>query len=219
MKTMKFVILIILISVLAFASGCINNGYFFNFRTEDDFARGDGTWETQNSNYEFGSAGLLSSECWAAAPHFYDGDFTVTWKFSLDVVDSTTETLEIFLSSKAGWSGADWYGGIAFWSMGTPSAVYSIYYNPGGDLTYPDFEISYDGILDETGLNEVQIIKAGSWLSFKINGISIGDGFAITGYDFDMFCPNVWCYQNMTDRSILFRSIEVQFSGGQYLRL
>jgi len=219
MKTMRLIIPIALMLMLAFISGCINKGYFFNFRTEDDFVRDDGTWETQNSNYELRSDGLLISECWAAAPHFYDGDFTVTWKFSLNVVGGIAETLELFLTSKVSWEGADWYGGIVFRNMGTPSAGYSTYYNPGEGLVFPDLDLSYDGILDETGLNEVQLIKVGSWLTFKINGTSVGDGFAITGYDFDMLCPNTWCYQNMADHSILLRSVEVTFSGGQYLRL
>lgn len=104
MRLARFISICCLAASLLLFSGCAGKSYFFDFTAEPDLARADGIWTTTSSNYSLEEEdGLILKNAGASSPHFYNGDFTVTWVFELGYSGLYHRSMFFYLGSEVGY--------------------------------------------------------------------------------------------------------------------
>lgn len=221
MKTLRCISAIALIIALALLIGC-SKSYFFNFTTESDLERYDGTFYTfsnPDGTIFFFEDGLFVQNSWVGVPHLYSGNFTVTIMFELDATQADPGQVAFHFSTQHGLWGADWTGGIDLNGLGgTPYGYYYVYYDPdySGNV-YVETSMPIVAPVHLDGLNEMEIVKQGLHLDFILNGFTIGSGLNIIGSSTDFFCPHFYACQNPGMTTVYFESIRVDYEADRLL--
>jgi hypothetical protein len=217
MKNLRMLAVVAVLVFLALSAGC-DKSYFFNFKTETDLIREDGTWVTYDTNYELSSDGLFMENCWAAVPHVYTGNLTAIVSFSLNATASSDIYMEAYLSETAGFMGSAGCAGIRFIDLGSPTANYVIWnYNDSDGYNQIYSNISpIPGIVND-GINELRIIKVGDALTFKLNGVTIVSNVVPPLYESDLSGLTVMSQQDASRKDMYYRSVKIIYSGEQTL--
>ncbi|MBP7111095.1 MAG: hypothetical protein KBB09_05980 [Firmicutes bacterium] len=217
-------IFFVVISMILLLSGCAAKSYLFDFTVEPDLARNDGIWTTASANFELTpSKGLILKGIWAAAPHYYDGDFNVEHVFELKENDTYHRGLYLVISSDVHTGDAEWYGGLRIMDEPYTSGDFHITYIQGqysiATLIPITTSVPVSQILVYPGENTVNLQKTGNLLSIKLNGVKLGTGLEISGYNLDWFCPVIATYyETMAPWDlVIYKSMEVLFKGRQVL--
>lgn len=220
MKLARLFALCFLSASLVLFSGCMSKTYFFDFTTEPDLSRADGTWETGSPEYIIDENGLVLKNNDATGPHYYNGDFEVTWKFELDQDLTHNRTIYLFLASETGFPpspGTEWFGGLSITDDQYPEGDFHFYFVCNGTTTAIPLLGPVSDILNCPGLNTLVIRKNGNILRFIMNDEEIGPEFNITDYYKDWFCPQVVTYYDQLAPwdTIEYKSFEVKYKGEQ----
>lgn len=211
-------ILFAVISISLLLSGCAAKSYWFDFTDEPDLARNDGVWTTQSTNYELiPSTGLILKGIWAAAPHFYNGDFKVEYVFEIKTDDTYYRIIYSLLSSDVDINEADWWGGLCITDFMYNIGDFHLSYVQKGSFYPIATQLPVSQILVYPGQNSVTIEKTGDLFSIELNGVELETGLEVSGYSLDWFCPVIISgYEPMAPWDlIVFKSLEVLYKGEQ----
>lgn len=223
MKLARLVTICFLAASLALFSGCLSKSYFFDFTEEPDLSRADGTWTTGSASYSLDEEdGLILKNIGAAAPHFYNGDFKVTWVFELGDTDTYHRSMYFYLGSEIGYPlppDTDWYGGIAMADAQYSVGDYHFIYICNGFSTNITLSKPVDEIVVSPGLNTMVISKTGDTLSFSLNSVELGPDFTIEDYNQDWYCPQMLTFYEPASpwNLVVYKDFEVKYKGNQIL--
>ena len=216
MRKRSLFIFLLFLSIALILSGCNEKSYFFDFSIEPDLARSDGTWTTQSSNYEIvPSSGLALKGIWAAAPHFYNGDFEVRYEFEIKTNDSYRRQINLLLSSGVDFNWADWWGGLCVADIGYNPGDFRLYFWDTGSLYPIGLPGPVEDVLVYPGENIAVLKKRGDVVAVTLNGTALNYERTITGYNLDWFCPVICTYyEAMAPWDIvIYKSLEVVYKG------
>jgi len=213
MRFKPFLIGIISIAIITSLSGCKPKVWVYDFALESSLIRGDEEWHPNSDNYSF-SSGLILDDAGVVAPHYYNGDFSVTLDFKLDTSPSDTAYIEFLLLSYAG--GMEWEGGILIPDAGSAtSTLYLFMYTPSTGSQYPG-SVPIAALLYEIGDNTIKIDKVGDLLKFSVNGTLIASCLLIVGYERDSLYPYFGCFYVEADECV-FKTVTIEYKGDQVL--
>jgi len=206
MKSLRWMLLVVVALSLVSLSGCLNKSYFFNFTREPDLERADGDWiEHTDGEYELSSDGLELWNNMVSAPLGFKGDIAVIVRFELNVNSDSNADLEILIA--AGIDDNDPCMGIDIYRLGSEDEYYSIF--KFGVSLYG--HISPIPVLNRNGMNEFRLMKTGDMLEFRLNGVTLMDDVPIIDYCFDVFSPHLYCWQVHDSDALYIKSIRVNY--------
>jgi len=215
MRYLRILMMAALVLALSLAAGCGEKIYLFDFTTETDLSREDGTWTAGGMDYVLSPDGIALQNAWVAAPHLYNGDFTVSFKFQLLEDISYNRTAAFILASGTNFLLAEWSGMIVISDDQHDPGDFQLSQIKDGYTTVITPSRPVDDILEYPGLNTMEIKKRGDLLTFKLNGIALGDGILIEGYYLDWLCPQMTTFYEIGSDmdNVVFKSVEVRYKG------
>lgn len=218
MKRIRFAMLVILPLCLLVIQGCTPKSYTYIFTEELDLNRIDGNWYANNEDYLIGRLGLALHNCRVSAPHYYTGDFDVTVTYKANSEAISKNSLSVSLSTNRERAGADWFGVISIYRANADDAFIESGYNDSdtGFVSIDDSLLLGD-MANPDGINVLKLIKKGSTLKFELNGNKIGSIMEIIGNSTDFYIPQLYSGGYDGEVPLIIKSIEVKYSGDQFL--
>lgn len=201
--------------IIVFLSGCAPKAWIYDFPYENSLVRGDEAWRPYQGNYYFND-GLVLNEEVMGAPHYYDGDFTVSVDFDLNVSTTDLGYFEVFLSTSKDIDDADWYGGVFIPKAGSTASSMTLFYWPRSSWIHEIAEVPVDLLLNNNGANNITLDKKGDFLKYSVNGTPIAVGMLILECDSDMFCPFIGCFSANPENTV-FKTVKIEYQGDQVL--
>lgn len=187
MKSFRLVILVAIIALAVFGSGCQLKVWRYDFKSIgadlDDWYHNYGT-------YRLDASGLCLNNRFINTPYYFTGDIIITVSFELHVSDSSVASIEIGLSDLLFWGGLNetWLG---LYQLGLPaSESWTV-----GDYSSSTGQKNHDstGVISElqhNGDNVVVFSKLGNIVSISFNGTDMGD-FALEEFAASDYYPTI----------------------------
>lgn len=214
MRRIRVIAVILILSALLTLQGCSKTWYvdFTKVSDVDDWKKQD--WSTPPHVVSVSASGLYVDSVLLTAPFGFDGDFTMTVQFSLNVSASDFVLgLQLMLTG-GGDAVYSEYISSDFYSLGLPPSDqypegYSIYEgSPGRTLAEGD-EIPG---LNRAGLNTYRFIKKGNSIKMFMNDDMLCDDIC-SSYSEAWFFPVIYVVYGLGTGELYIKNIKVVYSG------
>lgn len=212
MRIGRLVALIVVLTCMMLIAGCEPKVYYFSFEDEGDFTNEEGTWGMmQPGPFSFGSYGVVLNGSLIYAPHKYNGDFTVTCNFAVDL--GSEETMLVFILSPEPFIITSTYDDFVMISFPpiTDDWTSLMAYEKGAGEDNLLFNGAVQGLLTHS-TNKLRILKKGDNLAVELNDAT---KFSrnLARYDSHWSCLSIFAVTPAA--SVWIRDFQVEYSGSR----
>lgn len=214
MKYSRLILAVLLMAASSMVlSGCGGKTWSFNFDTATVDQLNSWFIDSFGGTVSYDDGAVLDGEG-IASPVSFDGDWTMSVTFDLDVDDDDNVYFELFPGDTQGWEPDNY-----IWS----------YFDYVGWLTEEEWyvddtgETDYDWVVDDvgnipgirrTGSNTWKIVKTGRNFKTYMNGTRLCSFNAVYCDTSEDFFLNI--YAELDGGELTFRSVEVKYKGNMY---
>lgn len=211
-------IVFILIFSMLMLSGCGGEVWSFDFTTASPSQLDDWFIDSFSGTVNYTPDGAVLDDQGIASPVSFDGDWTMSVVFDLDVDDFNTVYFELFPGSSQGWEPNDYiYSYFDYVGM-TDDDWEEWYVDDTGDsasnwTVWEDEEGVIPG-LNRDGENTWKITKSGDHYTTYMNSSRLSSFTADYCDGSEDFFLNI--YAELDGGSVTFKSVEVKYKGSMY---